>query len=77
MSASSYGLACGAQQQRQFLIVLGASLQQRQHLVCNPFGGSASCMELPSDSSFANVCKEHDLKVCACGVLRLNGLWSS
>ncbi|KAK9842362.1 hypothetical protein WJX81_008566 [Elliptochloris bilobata] len=54
------------QQQRQFLLVLGASLQQQQHMVCNPFGGTGSCMELPSNSSFADVCKEHDLKVdCA------------
>ena len=55
--------AMGAQQQREFLLVLGASLQQKEQLVCNPFGGEQSCMELPSDSSFANICKEHDLKV--------------
>ena len=73
MSADSYSLACVAQQQRQFLMVLGASLQQRQHLVCNPFGGTASCMDLPSNSSFADTCKEHDLKVCAC-LLQLDWL---
>ena len=31
---------------------------------CNPLGGVESCMTLPSDSTFAQVCPGHDLKVC-------------
>ncbi|KAK9839741.1 hypothetical protein WJX84_000691, partial [Apatococcus fuscideae] len=41
-------------------------LKQKTNMACNIFGGEASCMSLPSDSSFAQVCHEHDLKVdCA------------
>lgn len=30
---------------------------------CNPLGGAESCMTLPADSKFAQVCPGHDLKV--------------
>ena len=30
---------------------------------CNPLGGVESCMTLPSDSKFAEICPGHDLKV--------------
>ena len=30
---------------------------------CNPLGGVESCMTLPSDSRFAQICPGHDLKV--------------
>ena len=30
---------------------------------CNVYGGKESCMTLPSDSEFARLCPNHDLKV--------------
>jgi hypothetical protein len=54
------------EEQHAFLKVIGQDLQQTNNLPCNVFGGTESCMSLPSNSSFAAVCQEHDLKVdCA------------
>ncbi|KAK9829899.1 hypothetical protein WJX72_008541 [[Myrmecia] bisecta] len=55
-----------AEEQRTYLKAIGQNLQNKYHSSCNAFGGADSCMELPSESKFAQVCREHDLKVdCA------------
>ena len=40
-----------------------AAAQVQLNSTCNPFGGEGACQQLPNDSKFAAVCKEHDLKV--------------
>ncbi len=51
-------------------------MQVQLNSTCNAFGGVGSCQQLPSDSKFADVCKEHDLKV-GLAVLRLCCLTNS
>ncbi|DBB04962.1 hypothetical protein WJX82_002727 [Trebouxia sp. C0006] len=54
------------EEQKALLLLVGATMQQKKDLPCNPFGGAESCMTLSADSKFAQVCSGHDLKVdCA------------
>ena len=54
------------QEQRLYLQLAGAQLQEQTHGTCNVFGGSAACQTLPGDSVFAQQCPNHDLRVdCA------------
>ncbi|KAL3161829.1 hypothetical protein ABBQ38_008919 [Trebouxia sp. C0009 RCD-2024] len=54
------------EEQQALLLLAGATLQQKNNLACNPLGGVESCMTLPADSRFAELCPGHDLKVdCA------------
>lgn len=52
--------------QLAFLEGIGEQLKEQTGQACNVYGGVESCMTLPSDSEFARLCPNHDLKVdCA------------
>lgn len=46
--------------ERGVILEASADLQ-----ACNIFGGESACMQLPQNSTFAQLCPEHDLKVCS------------
>lgn len=56
--------------QLAFLESFGETISQEAGLTCNIYGGKESCVQLSSDSEFARLCPDHDLKVdCAYSVM--------
>eukprot|EP00884_Botryococcus_braunii_P013043 jgi/Botrbrau1/2173/Bobra.101_2s0013.2 len=52
--------------QRLYLKMIGHGLKEKLQTDCNIFGGEESCMELPQNTTFSQICPEHELKVdCA------------